>query len=178
MRIIAGIYKGKKLKDFKGEEIRPTSDRAKEALFSILSTKILNCNFLDLCSGSGAMGIESYSRGASAVTFVDKSPKSLALTKENALSVNLTGEFVLSDAENFILKTKSKFDVIFYDPPYAYTNVESVLQAIKRAKILNDEGVFIYERQVSTEPKAVDGFELYSSRKYGIAVFDFYKETL
>ncbi len=178
MRIIAGKHKGKKLKEFKGQEIRPTSDRAKEALFSILASKIIDCSFLDLCSGSGSVGIESYSRGASSVTFVDQSVKSLSLTKENALSVGLLGDFVLSDAINFIYKTSQKFDVVFFDPPYAYAKIKDVLQAVKTAKILNDGGIFIYERKADAPVEIVSGFELYDSRKYGIAVFDFYKEAL
>ena len=177
MRIIAGNHKGKKLKEFKGQEVRPTSDRAKEALFSILSTTVLNSCFLDLCCGTGSVGLEAYSRGAKEVVFVDKSPKSIELAKQNAQSIGLNNEFVISDAVNYILKTNKKFDLIFFDPPYAFSEIEIVLNAVKKCKILKD-GLFIYERDCKNQPKQVSGFEIVDSRKYGVAVFDFYKETL
>ena len=77
MRIIAGKNKGKKLKSFDGHDIRPTSDRAKESLFNILGSKVLGCDFLDLSSGTGGVGLVSYSRGANSVTFLDSSQKSI-----------------------------------------------------------------------------------------------------
>ena len=177
MRIISGSHKGKKLKEVKGQEVRPTSDRAKEALFSILSTKVLNSSFLDLCCGTGSVGLEAYSRGAKEVVFVDKSPKSIELAKQNAQSIGLNEEFILSDAINYLLKTNKKFDLIFFDPPYAFSEIEAVLNAVKKGKILND-GLFIYERDSANKEINVSGFEIIDSRKYGAAVFDFYKETL
>ena len=88
MRIIGGKNKGKKLKSFDGQDIRPTSDRARESLFNILGSRVFGCDFLDLCSGTGGVGLESYSRGANSVTFVDSSLKSLNLAKENANSIS------------------------------------------------------------------------------------------
>ena len=178
MRIISGTYKGKKLKEFKGQEIPPTADRAKESLFNILSGCVLGCDFLDLCCGTGSIGVESYSRGASSVTFVDISPKSLSLAKENAQSVNLVADFVLSDAISFIKRTSKKFDIIFFDPPYDYTNVLDVLQCVKTNKTLKDGGVFVYERKADKPSLQALGFDLIDTRRYGIAVFDFYKESL
>ena len=175
MRIIGGKNKGKKLKSFDGQDIRPTSDRARESLFNILGSRVFGCDFLDLCSGTGGVGLESYSRGANSVTFVDSSLKSLNLAKENANSIGLDKEFVLSPADNFLKRTDKKFDIIFFDPPYIFDGVSEILKIVKERNILNDGGLFIYERVVDKQCKQVTGFELIQSRKYGIAVFDFYR---
>ena len=175
MRIIGGKNKGKKLKEFKGDAIRPTSDRAKESLFNILGQSVLDCAFLDLCAGTGSDGLESYSRGAREVTFVDISNESLKLLKENALSIGVSQTFVKSSAENFLRGTDKVFDYIFFDPPYEFSGIESVLTIVKERRLLTENGVFIYEHKADKPSKEVDGFELYDSRKYGIAIFDFYK---
>ena len=178
MRIIAGKHKGKKLKSFQGDSIRPTADRAKEALFNILSTSITDCDFLDLCAGTGAIGLEAYSRGAKSVTFVDSSLESMKIIKFNALSVGLSGDFVLDNAVNFLMKTNKKFDLIFYDPPYADNDIAKVLNVIKQRSLLTQGGRLIYERPSDKDKVEVLGFNLFDSRKYGIAVFDFYKDEL
>lgn len=178
MRIIAGKNKGKKLKEFKGDKIRPTSDRAKESLFNILGSKVLGCDFLDLCAGTGSIGLESFSRGAKTVTFIDISKESLSLVKENALSIGCNETFVLSSAINFISATDKKFDIIFFDPPYEFSNIEEILRVVKDRKLLKDGGVFIYEHQADRPSKEVLGFKILDSRKYGIAVFDFYGDDL
>ena len=178
MRIIGGKNKGRKLKSFDGTDIRPTSDRAKESLFNILNSSVLDCDFLDLCAGTGAIGIESYSRGAKSVTFVDNSKESLNLAKFNGNLVGLSETFVLSKAVDFLKTTSQTFDIIFYDPPYKDINVNEVLKIIKERKILNENGLFIYEKKSDTKTFEVQGFEIIDSRKYGIAVFDFYKESL
>ena len=175
MRIIGGKNKGKKLKNFDGQDIRPTSDRARESLFNILGSRVFGCDFLDLCSGTGGVGLESYSRGANSVTFVDSSLKSLNLAKENAKSIGLDKEFVLSPVDNFLKRTDKKFDIIFFDPPYIFDGVSEILKIVKERNILKDGGLFIYERVVDKQCKQVTGFELIQSRKYGIAVFDFYR---
>ena len=176
MRIIAGKNKGKKLKTFKGNEVRPTSDRAREALFNILSTEVVGCDFLDLCSGTGAMGIEAYSRGAKSVTFVDSSRDSMKLCLENAKSVGITQTFVNKDAISFIKSAPSSYDIIFFDPPYAFSDIAVVLKEIKNSKLLKSGGLFIYEHDKSPLQVEVEGFSIVDSRKYGVAVFDFYKE--
>ena len=176
MRIIGGNNKGKKLKTFEGYDIRPTSDRAKESLFNILSTKILGCDFLDLCCGTGSVGLESYSRGCKIVTFVDVNKKSLSLTKENAKSIGCEGNFYLSTAEDFVKRRDKSFDIIFFDPPYAFDGIDKILASVKENNLLNKEGIFVYERSRDKQSVIVDGFDLYQSRKYGLAVFDFYRE--
>lgn len=178
MRIIAGKNKGKKLKEFKGDKIRPTSDRAKESLFNILGYKVSGCDFLDLCAGTGSVGLESFSRGANSVTFVDVSKESLNLVKENAFSVGCDETFVLSSAEKFLETTDKTFDFIFFDPPYEFSGISALLKRVKEKKLLNDGGLFIYEHKADRPSEEISGFTLVDSRKYGIAVFDFYGESL
>ncbi|MBQ3235872.1 MAG: 16S rRNA (guanine(966)-N(2))-methyltransferase RsmD [Clostridia bacterium] len=178
MRIIGGKNKGKKLKEFKGDSIRPTSDRAKEALFNILGQSVYECNFLDLCAGTGSVGLECYSRGASSITFVDVSQESLKLCKENALSIGVTETFVKSTAEGFLKGTDKVFDIIFFDPPYEFSEIEKILSIVKERSLLSDGGIFIYEHKSDRQSVSVSGFELCDTRKYGIAIFDFYRVLL
>ena len=176
MRIIGGRNKGKKLKSFDGDAIRPTSDRARESLFNILAPRILGCDFLDLCSGTGAVGIEAISRGANVVTFVDSSKDSAKIAEFNLKSIGNDTRVVLSDAKKFTLQTAKKYDVIFFDPPYAYPDFEDIMKAVKDRKLLKDDGLFVYEHKSDKSSIEIDGFILKDTRKYGIAVFDFYIE--
>ncbi len=178
MRIISGKNKGKKLKEFKGDSIRPTSDRAKESLFNILGSKVIECDFLDLCAGTGSIGLEAYSRGAKTVTFVDISKESLSLVKENALSIGCNETFILSSATSFLSSTNKKFDIIFFDPPYQFSEISVILSAIMERKLLKENGIFIYEHKADKVSKEIGGIKLLDTRKYGIAVFDFYGEEL
>ena len=176
MRIIAGKNKGKKLKSFEGDAIRPTSDRARESLFNILSPMILGSDFLDLCCGTGAVGIEAISRGANSVTFVDSSKDSAKIAEFNLKSIGNTSRVNICDANRFVNQTIQSFDIIFFDPPYAFTGFEDIMKCVKERKLLKDGGIFIYEHKTDKPSVEIDGFELKDSRKYGIAVFDFYKE--
>ena len=172
MRIIAGKHRGRVLKEFKGREIRPTSDRAKEALFNILQFDIARSEFLDLYSGTGGIGLEALSRGAERVVFVDNSRESVKLLKENLAYLKEQAEVVESDALSFVSLTKDKFDLIFLDPPYSVNATEVVETAIKRG-LLKDGGRIIYEHSEDFEAVALSA-EKVDSRKYGIAVFDFF----
>ncbi len=176
MRIISGKYRGKILKSFEGLDVRPTSDRAKEALFSILYNKVIGSNFLDLCSGTGAIGLEAISRGAKSVTFVDNSINSLKILEFNLKSVKETAEICYKDALLFLKETENKFDIIFFDPPYAFNDIKSVLKEVKNRNLLNDGGLFIYEHKADKPSLEIENFTLVNTKKYGIAIFDFYKE--
>src|SRR6266699_3404559 len=124
MRVIAGKYRGRKLKSPPSLETRPTSDRLRETLFNILAPRIEGVRFLDLCAGSGAVGIEALSRGAEHVTFVDQSRRMCELIETNLGSLNvdkheieiLTGE-VLAFLGSYAKKKTDVFDIIFFDPP-------------------------------------------------------------
>ena len=159
MRVIAGEYRGRVLKSPPSLRIRPTSDRLRETLFNVLAPRIGGVRFLDLCAGSGAVGIEAASRGASFVTFVDKSRKMCGLVEAN---LDLCGvpeemtEVVKSDAAEYLKRTREgghewragtePWDVIYFDPPYAsdYLSVIKELGAHASA-LLREGGVFVVE---------------------------------
>ncbi len=177
MRIIAGKNKGKKLKSFEGDAIRPTSDRARESLFNILAPKLLGCDFLDLCCGTGAVGIEAISRSASSVTFVDCSKESAKIAEFNLKSIGNGTRVNICDASRFVNQTYQRFDIIFFDPPYAFLGFEDIMKTVKERNLLKDGGLFIYEHKADKPSVEIKGFLLKDSRKYGIAVFDFYVES-
>ena len=112
MRIISGKYRGKNLKTFKGQEIRPTSDRAKEALFNILSFQVVSSTFLDAFSGTGAVGIEAISRGAKEVIFTDISKDSVNICKSNLESIKEDAKVYLQSADSYLSNTTKKFVII------------------------------------------------------------------
>src|SRR6185503_19067968 len=123
MRVIGGTYKGRKLKSPPSMQVRPTSDRLRETLFNVISPRIVDTQFLDLCAGSGAVGIEALSRGASFVTFVDRSRKMCGLVEAN-LDLCVVPEdqtkVVQSEAIDFLHRqlkqTTNPWDIVFFDP--------------------------------------------------------------
>jgi 16S rRNA (guanine966-N2)-methyltransferase len=153
MRIIAGKYRGRVLKSPTDLKTRPTSDRLRETLFNILTPKIHeNTKFLDLCAGTGAIGIEAISRGAESVVFVDKSIKSCGLVSTNlkllAIPVGQT-EVITSAALNFAKKNGQTFDMVFFDPPYDDEYIEVIsLFGERDSNLLAEDGVLIAEHHV------------------------------
>lgn len=171
MRIIAGKHKGRKLFYFDGDKIRPTSDKAREALFAILYN-VNGLSFLDLCCGTGAIGLEAESRGA-IVTMVDNSKESLALTKKNANQIKSSAEIVLCDAIKFLKTTNKTFDIIFTDPPYNLELGEKIVQTISERNLLNKNGVLIYEKDKPAD-YSYNNLVKTKEKKYGKNIFGFY----
>ena len=132
MRIITGSARGTKLESPAGETTRPTSDRVKEAVFSVLQFDIEGSAVLDLFAGSGQMGIEALSRGASEAVFVDNRRESVEIIKRNLASVKLDhGRVVQSDSISFLNSNRTEFDFMFLDPPYG----TGLLQAAKAGRL-------------------------------------------
>lgn len=179
MRIIGGKYRGRVLAEFKGEAVRPTSDRAREALFNILATKVSRARVLDLFCGSGAFGIEAISRGASEVVFNDKSADSVKLAKANLQKVGAVEIFTVysSDYLACLARLSGTFDIIFLDPPYKEEFGQRALAKIAERGLLSDGGVVIYERDRAFEEN-IDGLEKYDERKYGKAYLTFFRKTV
>ena len=180
MRIIGGKYRSRVLADFTGDAVRPTSDRAKEALFNILSLRLFGARVLDLFSGSGALGLESLSRGAKEVVFNDYAKESLAILKKNltALKIPVNGEETkLSNADYlvFLESVRGQFDLIFLDPPYAQEYGKRALERIAQRGLLAQGGVAVYERDRPFEGK-IEGLEVYDERKYGKTYFTFFRK--
>jgi len=122
MRIIAGAYKGRNLKSPPSMNVRPTSDRLRETLFNVIAPRIEDSRFLDLCAGSGAVGIEALSRGASHVTFVDRSRRSCTLIESNLTLCRVPEEqqvIYSMEASEFLRQYRNeRWDIVYFDPPY------------------------------------------------------------
>ena len=156
MRIISGKAKGTKLYTLKGNNTRPTSDRAKEALFNIVGADIIGCNFLDLFSGSGAIGLEAASRGAENVILVDKSNDAIDIIKRNVEKTHLKEKTQIYNLDyNKVLKTKikEKQDYIFLDPPYESNLLYKSILEILENDILEKNGIIIVETDRAEEIK-------------------------
>ena len=179
MRIIGGKYRSRVLAEFAGENVRPTSDRAREALFNILALKIYGARVLDLFAGSGALGIESLSRGAKEVVFNDFSKDSVAIVKKNltTLKIPVNGveaKVVQGDYLACLDGARGQFDLIFIDPPYRMDYGEKALKKIAEQELLSENGIAMYERDVPFEGE-IEGLEKYDERKYGKAYLSFFR---
>ncbi len=186
MRIISGTYRGRVLKSPSGNKTRPTSDRLRETLFNVLQTKIdSDTRFLDLCSGTGAIGIEALSRGAKFAAFVDKSRRACALIEENldllAIPEEQTAVFQ-SSADDFLRRSGEKtdsWDIVFFDPPYQedYSKV-ILLFGDDDSKLLSEESVFIAEHHAKTVlPDAVGELRRWRILRQGETHLSFYEKN-
>ena len=175
MRVITGTARGRVLRTLEGEDVRPTTDRVKEAVFSIIQFEIEGRRVLDLFAGSGQLGIEALSRGADSATFVDMSKDSLATVKYNLEHTKLgdRAKVIQTDALSFLKLTKDRFDIVFIDPPYAF-ETEACNQLLadlagRESGELTGEGtVIVLERSTrSDEPTAPEGWDITDRRDYG-----------
>lgn len=173
MRVIAGSRRHLLLKSVPGMAVRPTQDRTKETLFNILNPYLADCRFLDLFSGSGAIGIEALSRGAKDVVMVEQSPESLACIKENLKTTKLTDEARLLSMDVFraipLLEAEGKaFDLIFMDPPYDNELERQVLTRLSNSCLVNEDTLIVVEASLQTEFSYLGGlgFELFREKKY------------
>ena len=172
MRVIAGTAKGTKLNSIDDISTRPTLDRVKEPLFSIIQNNIVESNVLDLFAGSGALGIESLSRGAKHCTFCDKSYKSIQMLKENIQKVRMQEKSTILniDYKKCLDEQKEKFDIIFIDPPYKMDIAIDSVKRIIELELLAKDGIIIIETdEEEREKKELEkiDLELYDVRKYG-----------
>jgi 16S rRNA (guanine966-N2)-methyltransferase len=152
MRVIAGIYKGRRLKTLEGMRVRPTSDRLRETLFNVLAPRIEGANFVDLCAGSGAVGIEALSRGAANVTFIESSRKAVSVISENLRHCDIReGVRVINrdalTALKYLASREMLFDIIYFDPPYDSDIHSPVLWQIAKHNILAEDGIVIVEHR-------------------------------
>ncbi|HSC73529.1 MAG TPA: 16S rRNA (guanine(966)-N(2))-methyltransferase RsmD [Gaiellaceae bacterium] len=176
MRIIAGERKGHTIYAPKGLDTRPTSDRVRENVFNIVAPWVEDARVLDLYAGSGAMGLEALSRGASAVVFVESDPDAVRAIERNLDRLRLTGARVVrADATTGLAQETAagrKYDLVLADPPYAMTDFDTLAPYLPR--VLADDGLLVLESAARTEP-ALAGLEVRTSRKYGstrITVFE------
>jgi 16S rRNA (guanine(966)-N(2))-methyltransferase RsmD len=179
MRVIAGTARGIQLKTPEGLQTRPTIDRVKEALFSIIHFDLPNATLLDLFGGTGQLGIEALSRGADFSVFVDTKEEACRLIRENLKKTNFThkAEVVRSDYMDYLRRCKRKFDIVLLDPPYAEVFLENALKFITEIDILQSGGIIISERPVGKDlPWDFLGFTRSRDYKYGTTLLTLYRK--
>lgn len=179
MRVITGSARGKKLITLEGDDVRPTTDIVKEALFSIIQFEIEGRRVLDLFGGSGQLAIEALSRGAKNATIVDASKKSIEIIKSNLEHTSFTKDAVViqSDALSFLSRRIEKYDIAFLDPPYSVGILEKALDMV--VDVMSDSGIIICEAPFKDElPENVGSFLLQKKYRYGkTGLFLYRKET-
>jgi 16S rRNA (guanine(966)-N(2))-methyltransferase RsmD len=186
MRIIAGQYRGRVLRSPPSMQVRPTSDRLRETLFNILAPRIADTRFLDLCAGSGAVGIEALSRGAAFVTFVDRSRKMCGLVESNldlCVVPEDQTEVVCSEATEFLKRTRARggegWDICFFDPPYA-TGYAPVLAPFgaEDSALLRSDGLIIAEHHHKNSlPDEIGALRRWRVVKQGDSCLSFFEKA-
>ena len=181
MRVIAGAYKGRNLKSPPSLNVRPTSDRLRETLFNVIAPRIEDARFLDLCAGSGAIGIEALSRGASHVTFVDRSRRSCTLIESNVALCRVSEEqqeIYCSDAYEFLRQTRAEpWDIIYFDPPYKEDYLKTLnFVGSNTSKLLASDGILIAEHHHKNAlPENVGSLSRVRVLKQGDSSLSFYQ---
>ena len=173
MRIISGKARGRKLIPPATMETRPTLDRVKESMFSIIQGYILDSEVLDVFAGTGSLGLEAASRGAKEVYLIDKSNTTFPLLKENIENLKFQ-DFCIPlnldsyDALNMLAKKGKVFDIIFIDPPYCKEMIPKAMEIIKENKMLKENGIIV--TKIDSIEEIYEGYKdikLYKSKKYG-----------
>lgn len=173
MRIIAGTHRGRHLSGPQGTELRPTSDKVREALFSILGLQVSGCRFLDLYAGTGAVGIEALSRGAATVTFVESDPKAVQLLRKNLQACQLLdrAQICVGQTATFLSRADwwhGPYDILFADPPYAALDELDVLIHAWKPGLLSEEAMVMIEQDSrTTVPASIDHADLVRRYQYG-----------
>ena len=177
MRVIGGKFKGLKLMPPNDLGIRPTSDRLKEALFSILDSKKYNINIhnssvIDICSGTGALGIEALSRGAKEVCFIDKDIKSIRIIQKNTSKLNINHEdkifikIIKDEVTKALQKIDSIYDIVLIDPPYNTNIINETLKDLKNYNLIKTHS-YIFAESSNAEIFDFNGYEILDTKKYG-----------
>lgn len=185
MRVIAGKARRIQLKSMEGMNTRPTTDRIRETLFNMLSQDIYGSHFLDLFSGSGAIGIEALSRGAASAVFVENNRQAVQCIRENLLKTRLLQEAVIMpmDCASAIHRLEAErqyFDIVFMDPPYNRQFEREMLELMKHASFIDEDTMIIIEASLETDFDWLEasGYELTKVKKYKTNQHVFVKRVL
>lgn len=180
MRVIAGKAKGTQLRTPDGMMTRPTTDRVKEALFSILQFDLPGARVLDLFGGTGQLGIEALSRGASSAVFVDSRREACQLIRSNLEKTHLASNALViqSDYLEYLNRCREKFNLILLDPPYAEVFLENSIKRITEIDILQLGGIIAAERPLGKElPWEFQGFTRSRDYRYGKVLLTLYRKN-
>lgn len=178
MRVIAGEYKGRKLESPENYDIRPTTDKAKEALFSILTEETPGSRVLDLFAGTGALGIEALSRGAAECVFADHSRQSVGIIRRNLAHCGAEdrARVIPGDYRKVLAGLGGTFDIILMDPPYNQGLLEEAFRLIREHGLLAEGGLIVCEHRKEEElPEEIAGFLREKERRYGIVKLSIYR---
>lgn len=179
MRVITGKARGIQLKTPNGMLTRPTADRVKEALFSIIRFDVAGAAVLDLFGGTGQLGIEALSQGAKSAVFVDARENACGLIRENLKRTRLQdfGTIVRCDYLEYLNRCREKFDIIFLDPPYAEAFLETALNRITEIDILHSGGIIVTERPLGKDLNFTpEGYTRSKDYKYGKTLLAIYRK--
>ena len=168
MRVITGIARGKILKTLEGNDVRPTSQKVKEGVFSALQFDIEGRRVLDLFAGSGQLGLEALSRGAKSTVFVDSSNASIKIIKQNIESTGLSdkAKVFMADYATFTSASRDVFDIVFLDPPYQKGLLLPALKSV--LPLMSDYGIIVCEYPPEVEiPQSIGGFAIAKTYRYG-----------
>ena len=177
MRVITGTARGTKLEALEGEATRPTSDKVKEALFSMIQFDLEGRNVLDLFAGSGQLGLEALSRGAAFAVFIDQNPAATAVVTKNCkdLGVFSSCRVETMPAESFLAGSREQFDIVFLDPPYHNETLVRLLPAV--AQHTAPGGIVLCESELKAEmPEQVDDLKLVKQYRYGSVLVTKYRK--
>lgn len=180
MRIVAGMYRSIILNTLKDEHTRPTLDKVKEAVFSSLQQRIIDARFLDLFSGSGAIGLEAKSRGAKLVVMNDNHYKACEIIKQNIAKCKAEVTLYQKDYQSLIKQLShenQKFDLIYLDPPFLKVDYHKVITGIIEHQLLDEKGILIVESNKEVDLKESYGpLTQYKIAKYGSIIIRYYRE--
>jgi 16S rRNA (guanine(966)-N(2))-methyltransferase RsmD len=179
MRVITGRARGVALKTPDGMLTRPTADRVKEAMFSILQFELPGAEVLDLFGGTGQLGIEAISRGAKSAVFVDAREDACRIIRENLRRTGFEkeGRVVRADYLDYLKRCRETFQIILLDPPYAEEFLENSLKKLSEIDILKSNGIIVCERPLGKElPWEIPGFTRSKDYKYGKTLLTLYRK--
>lgn len=184
IRIVGGALKGRTIPTAPGRSVRPTSQRAREAIFNILGDRITRATFADFFSGTGAIGIEALSRGAVRAAFIDhRKEQQSALQKALSTLTLLPQSLVITSDIHLAIRNQNllgwrPFDVLFLDPPYQFPSADQVLVSLESARLMSQEGLVIYEHFHKTRsPAVVGGWTRVREARYGDTTFSLYESS-
>ncbi|RCW50072.1 16S rRNA (guanine(966)-N(2))-methyltransferase RsmD [Paenibacillus prosopidis] len=181
MRVIAGVAKGRTLKAVPGTNTRPTTDKVKEAIFSMIGPYFDGGTALDLFAGTGGLGIEAWSRGIERTVFIDREKISIDIIRQNVQTANMgsAAEIYRNDAERALralAKREQKFRLVFLDPPYKMTTMDSLMAQLVEYEMLEPEAIIVVEHDAANRyPEQMEHFEQLKAAKYGDTAVSIYK---
>ncbi len=178
--MISGTCKGRRLFAVKGLDLRPTSDRVKEAIFDILQDRCRDQRVLDLFAGTGALGVEALSRGARGAVFIEKNPRSLATLRKNITLCGLSEQAEILPLDVFIglrtLEARGEgFGLVFLDPPYGQGLADRALERLTESSMISTETIVVAEHSAKEEPRSFAPLRRVDFRRYGNTRVSFYQ---